>query len=179
MGANRIFQNRRLKVFVNGCLVYWVNSLFAISSILPPFIRTPVLALFFDHVGKNVLLDYGIYVKFPSLLSIGDDTSINRGCEFYSDYQSKSTISIGCNCRIAPNVRFHAAGHSIENTSYPHTGASIRVDNNVWIGAAAVILQGVTVGEGSVIAAGSVVNKDIPPNSLAGGVPAKIIRKCR
>ena len=105
-----IYKDRRVMLFLNGTYVYFVNSLFLFSNVLPPFLRTPLLSVFIGKVGRNIFLDYGIFIKFPRLLSIGDFTAINRGTEFYSDFQSRSKIVIGRNCRIAPNVRFHAAG---------------------------------------------------------------------
>lgn len=55
--------------------------------------------------------------------------------------------------------------------------APIHIGNHVWIGARATILKGVTIGDGAVVAAGAVVNKDVPPNTLVGGVPARIIKE--
>lgn len=174
-----IFSNKKLKLFVNGLYVYMVSMFFSVLNIIPAFLRNYLLKLVVLEVGKNVFFDHKVYIKFPSLLSIGSDVSINRGVEFYGEYQSQSRIRIGSNVRIAPHVMFFAGGHDISSTDYDHVGGDITVEDDVWIGAAAVILQDVVIGNGAVVAAGSVVTEDVPPNSLVGGVPAKIIRECR
>lgn len=177
--VEQIFTNNRLKRFLNGLYVYMVNSLFLILNLLPSFIRNAVLRIVIREVGSNVFFDHNIYIKFPRLLRIGSDVSINRGVEFYGDYLSGSEIVIGTNVRVAPNVSFLAAGHDITTTDYPHTGGDIVVEDDVWIGASAIILPGVIIGRGAVVAAGAVVTKDVPPNALAAGVPARVIRDCR
>ena len=81
---------------------------------------------------------------------------------------------------IAPNVSFYTVGHPIhfsDRNTYIEQAKPITVENNVWIGGNVVILGGVTIGENSVIGAGSVVTKSIPKNSLAFGNPCRVIRK--
>lgn len=103
---------------------------------------------------------------------------INRGCRFYASHYHKDVrIRIGDHVAVAPEVSFFAAGHDYRQLSLPDTAASITVGNYVWIGARSVILQGVTIGEGAVIAAGSVVTRDVPPYTVAAGVPARVIKK--
>jgi acetyltransferase-like isoleucine patch superfamily enzyme len=79
---------------------------------------------------------------------------------------------------IGPNVSIITSGHPLEPSQRRTTtiGKPIVIEKNVWIAAGAIIIGGVTVGENSVVAAGSVVTKDIPPNTLVGGNPAKVIR---
>ena len=85
-------------------------------------------------------------------------------------------IEIGNNCCISKNVTIRDSNsHYINREGYRCT-APIKICDNVWIGLGATILSGVTIGEGSVVAAGAVVNKDVPAKSLVAGVPAKIIR---
>lgn len=108
-------------------------------------------------------------------VSLGKGTFINSDVRF----GAASDISLGQNVQIGPRVSFETMNHSLE-CSYSKLRScisrSIVIEDNVWIGCGAIILQGVTVGEGSVIAAGAVVNKDIPAYTLAGGVPAKSIK---
>lgn len=79
---------------------------------------------------------------------------------------------------IGPNVSIITSGHPLEPSRRRDgvTAAPIVIERNVWIAAGATIIGGVTVGENSVVAAGAVVTKDVPPNSLVAGVPAKVIR---
>ncbi|HVW95311.1 MAG TPA: acyltransferase [Mucilaginibacter sp.] len=107
-------------------------------------------------------------------IQIGDNCFINSG----TIITARKSITIGNNCHIGNEVMmmdddFHVVGEQNATSAKE----SIVIGDKVWIAARATILQGVTIGEGAVIAAGAVVTKDIPPFVLAGGVPAKIIRK--
>lgn len=88
-----------------------------------------------------------------------------------------SSIKIGHGVAIGEGVKiWDSDGHSILNADHKMT-QPITIGNNVWIGINSTILKGVTIGDGAVIAAGSVVTKDVPPGALAGGVPAKVIKE--
>lgn len=104
---------------------------------------------------------------------IGDDVFINACCHF----QDHGGITIGDSCQIGHNVVFATLNHGLapedRGTTYP---APIVLGTNVWIGANATILPGVVIGDNAVIAAGAVVTKDVPPNVIVGGVPAKFIK---
>ena len=112
-------------------------------------------------------------------IKIGDKTRVHGTC--IHAYQS---IEIGDNCLIAANCQIiDGNGHDL---SFPNvenrinttgTSKSIVIEDSVWIGANTIVLPGVTIGRGSVISANSVVSKDIPPMVIAGGNPAKIIKK--
>jgi acetyltransferase-like isoleucine patch superfamily enzyme len=85
-------------------------------------------------------------------------------------------IAIGDNTVISENVTIRDSdNHYINNSGSPKT-KGIEIGNNVWVGINVTILKGVRINDGAVIAAGAVVNKDIPANTLAGGVPAKVIK---
>jgi maltose O-acetyltransferase len=73
-------------------------------------------------------------------------------------------------------VKFFAAGHDSQYLDLPDNSKSIEVQDHVWIGGNSTILQGVTIGEGAIVAAGSVVTKDVEPYTIVGGVPAKFIK---
>lgn len=88
---------------------------------------------------------------------------INRGCRLIAFFHHKDVeIVIGNHVAVAPEVCFLAAGHDYNRLVLPDTAASITVGDYVWIGARSIILQGVTIGEGAVVAAGSVVTRDVP-----------------
>ena len=109
-------------------------------------------------------------------IRIGDDTRLNRGCTL----TSYSEIVIGDFTIIGEFVSIRDANHGMargEPMRYqPHTTNPIRIGADVWIGRGVCILAGVTIGDGSIIGANSVVTKDVPPYSIAAGVPARVIK---
>jgi acetyltransferase-like isoleucine patch superfamily enzyme len=131
-------------------------------------------------VANPFICDYGCNIH------IGNNVTINTGCTFVDC----NTITIGNNVLIAPNVQIYTATHPIdlderltpietsEGVEYiRHTYAlPVTINDGCWIGGGVIILPGITIGKGSVIAAGSVVTKDIPNNSLAVGNPCRVIR---
>jgi acetyltransferase-like isoleucine patch superfamily enzyme len=141
-------------------------------------IRNWIFRLGLMKLGAHSPIDAKVYFKFPRLVEIGSGVSINRGVEFYPDFFGKNKISIGDNVRIAPNVRFYASGHDLDDpTMNKHVGAAITVGDGAWIGASALILPGVSIGPGAVVAAGSVVVKDVDAQTIVAGNPAKPVRK--
>lgn len=114
------------------------------------------------------------YTDFGKNITIGKNVFINTCCHF----QDQGGIFIGNGVLIGHNVTLATLNHGFavedRGTTYP---APIVIKDNVWIGASSVIVAGVTIGENSIIAAGAVVTKDIPANVVAGGVPAKVIKK--
>jgi len=108
-------------------------------------------------------------------VTIGEKTWIGPRCRFYTD--ASVTISIGENCDIAPEVAFVVGSHELGNEGR-RAGKGyckpIVIEDGCWLGARVTVLGGVTIGKGSMIGAGSLVTKDIPANSLAVGVPAKV-----
>jgi len=108
-----------------------------------------------------------------ALLEIGESTFINAAVSISAGVH----VQIGSRCEIGPGVLimdndFHTAGDpSLRPASIP-----VRIGDGVWIGARAIVLKGVTVGEGATIAAGSVVTSDVPPRTVVAGVPARVIR---
>lgn len=93
---------------------------------------------------------------------------------------SMEKIELGSGVTIGPNVCIYDHDHNLEgDKNKPFVTAPVRIGDKVWIGANAVILKGVTIGENAVVAAGAVVTKDVPPFSIVGGVPAKVLKlKC-
>lgn len=110
-------------------------------------------------------------------LSIGKNTFIGHRTMILG---GDSTITIGKNCEISSNVMISSGTHNITPLSNKIAGAgyskNITIGDGVWIGISSTILAGVRIGDMSIIAAGSVVNKDIPPYCIAGGVPCKPIK---
>ncbi|MHC4952014.1 MAG: DapH/DapD/GlmU-related protein [Planctomycetota bacterium] len=175
---NYLYHHHIPKMFVNQSYTYLLNLLHRFLNLMPGIIRNGVFRLLLGKAGKGIYIDYNVYFKFPRLIYLSDRVSINRGVQFYPDYFSKSTITIGSDVRIGPNVCFYASGHNIEKgNSFLHEGDKIVIGNNIWIGGGAIVLAGVTIGDNSVVGAGSVVSRDVPANTVVAGVPAKEIRK--
>ena len=156
----------------------WITSLlWGLLDILPPVIRRLCFHLILKKCGKAVYVDYKTYIRYPSKVSIGANTWINRGCRFLASQHFKDVeIKIGEHVAIAPECCFLAAGHDYHYRNLPDTAASITVGDYAWIGARTTVLAGACIGEGAVIGANSVVTGDIPPWSVAVGSPARVIK---
>jgi acetyltransferase-like isoleucine patch superfamily enzyme len=137
-----------------------------------------IRALFSELIGKTVderfLLIPPFYTTGGDEIRVGQNVFVNQNCTFYD----LGGLAIGDDVMIGPNVSLITSGHPLEPSQRRTAtiGKPIVIEKNVWIAAGAIVIGGVTVGENSVVAAGSVVTKDIPPNCLAGGNPARIIR---
>ena len=134
--------------------------------------------LFSELTGKKVdesfLLIPPFYTSGGDEISVGKNVFINQNCTFYD----LGGLHIADNVMIGPNVSIITAGHPIEPLQRRAVtiGNPIVIEKGVWVAAGATIIGGVTVGENSVVAAGSVVTKNVPPNTLVGGNPARVIR---
>ena len=128
--------------------------------------------------GKAVDESFGMFPPFYSdygrNITVGKDVFINSGCCF----QDQGGIEIGDGSLIGQQVVIATLNHSLDPADRQSMlPAKVVIGKNVWIGAHATILPGVTIGDNSVIGAGAVVNRNIPADSVAVGVPAKVVRK--
>jgi acetyltransferase-like isoleucine patch superfamily enzyme len=136
-----------------------------------------VRLLFSELTGKPVDESFGLFPPFYSdcgkNITVGKNVFINSGCRF----QDQGGITIGDGALIGHNAVLATLNHdfSPENRADMHP-APIVIGKNVWLGASVTILPGITVNDGAVIAAGAVVTKDVPSNTVVGGVPAKYIK---
>jgi acetyltransferase-like isoleucine patch superfamily enzyme len=137
-----------------------------------------IRAVFSELTGQD--LDDSFFLAPPFFttggkgIRVGRNVFINQNCTFYD----LGGLKISDDVMIGPNVSLITSSHPLEPSSRRDgvIAKPIIIERNVWIAAGATIIGGVTVGENSVIAAGSVVTTDIPANSLAGGNPARVIR---
>jgi acetyltransferase-like isoleucine patch superfamily enzyme len=111
-------------------------------------------------------------------LRVGDNSSIGP----YSYIGCSGYIEIGDNVMMSPRVSIYSENHNFSDTDQPMnqqgvTRSFVKIEDDCWIAANSIILAGVTVGKGSVVAAGAVVTKDVPPFSIVAGNPAEIIKK--
>jgi acetyltransferase-like isoleucine patch superfamily enzyme len=157
------------------------------------------------HLGRHVYLDHGVYLHAcPQGIFIGDETFVMHTSVLHVyNFRGlpQSGIWVGRNCFVgecclirgqggvhigdavlmAPRVQVLAVNHLFDDPSRPVmyqgiTAQGIVVEDGAWIGAGAILLDGVTVGTGAVIGAGAVVTRDVPPHTLAVGVPARVVR---
>ncbi len=149
--------------------------------------RKRMLGELFGSVGSNVSIGTDFICDFGDNIHIGNNVSINHRCLFVDS----NRITIGDNVLIAPGVQINTSTHPVvleERLTKDWTPESgeyfcrtralpVTIGNGCWIGAGAIILAGVTIGDGVVVAAGAVVTKDIEPNTIVGGVPAKVIKE--
>ncbi|MCG7333620.1 MULTISPECIES: DapH/DapD/GlmU-related protein [Staphylococcaceae] len=137
-----------------------------------------VRELFSQLIDKRVDDTFALFPPFYTdcgkNINVGKNVFINSGCRF----QDQGGITIGDGALIGHNAVLATLNHDIDpqkrSTMHP---APITIGKDVWIGANVTVVPGVDIGDGAVIAAGAVVTQNVPPNVIAGGVPAKVLKK--
>jgi maltose O-acetyltransferase len=145
-----------------------------VNACLPGRLRPAGLRCLGVRVGHRVTLGRGLLLLSRDL-TIGDRVFINVGVII----DNKASVVIGDDVAIGPGVLITAAGHDMSNPARRQgtvRAVPVRIERGSWIGARAVILPGVTIGEGAVVAAGAVVTRDCKPHTLYTGVPAREAR---
>lgn len=144
-------------------------------------IRMIALKPLFKRHGRNFNFDpNGIYSYHT--IEVGNDVFIGPGATLSA---SESGIIFGNKIMLGPNVTMMGGDHNVAEIGRymydvvekrPENDICIVIEDDVWIGSGATILKGVTLGEGSIIAAGAIVNKNVPSYSIVGGIPAKVLK---
>lgn len=147
--------------------------------------RTAILHELLGGMGENVAIDTLFHCDYGKNIFFGNDVIVNMNCTFVDN----KPIRIGDRVLIASNVQIYTSSHPVlpqerlvpdwrkRRTTFFRTYAhAVEIENNVWIGGGCILLPGVTIGENSVIGAGSVVNRPIPSTCVAVGNPCRVIR---
>lgn len=134
-------------------------------------------SVFSELIGKKVddtfFMIPPFYSDFGENINIGKNVFVNHACTF----MDRGGITLEDNVLIGPKVNLITTNHSINPSERRATiSQSIIIKKGAWIGVGATILPGVTIGENSIVAAGAVVSKDVPDNTIVGGIPAKFIK---
>ncbi|NGP28674.1 acyltransferase [Rhodococcus aetherivorans] len=142
-----------------------------------PIVPRPARWLLLRAIGMDIersIISSGVWFG-SRRVSIGTGTFVNYGCRF----NTSARIKIGRNCDIGMDVLFVTSTHDIGRTNRRAgrpIAKSISIGNGVWIGARSVLLPGVVIGDGSIVAAGAVVTANVPANTVVAGVPARPMR---
>lgn len=188
LGIFKLFLLRvnRLILVIRLKLRYSVGSITGVDTILP--ILTPgalhyTLVKFGAKIDKTTTILSGLIIDNAitndySNLKIGEHTYIGRGCFFdlVEPIIIKDNVAVSAKCMFLTHAD---PGERPLMEYFPRKTGKIIIENGCWLGAGAIVLPGVTVGECSVIGAGAVVTEDIPPYTVASGVPAKIVRRLK
>ena len=147
--------------------------------------KKKILKQLLGGFGENLWITAPFYVDYGCHIYLGDNCEINMNCTFVDN----KTIRIGDRVLIASNVQIYTSSHPVlpqerfvpdwrerQTTFFRTYARPIEIESNVWIGGGCILLPGVTIGKNSVIGAGSVVTRPIPPNCVAVGNPCRVIR---
>lgn len=165
----------RLYFFIKSIKYYLANHLIASCPIeaVRNFFYKKILKI---NIGRKSHVSMGIFVtgfERGPIIRIGENTVINRNC--YLD--GRMGIDIGNRVNVSFGTTILTLQHDCHDPSFPAIGGLVKIKDYVWIGANVTILPSITIGEGAVVAAGAVVTKNVPPYTIVGGVPARIIGK--
>ena len=140
------------------------------------YVRNALVRGFADNVDKTANIERGADITSPHI-SLGARSGIGIDCWV------QGPLTIGSDVMMGPQCRIYTRNHANADTTRPmlsqgfEPARHVTIEDDVWIGARVMIMPGTTVGRSSIIAAGAVVTKDVPPHSVVGGVPARVIRR--
>jgi maltose O-acetyltransferase len=142
---------------------------------LPNRLRAAACRRIFAHTGADVDIRSGVYFGRGNRISLGDRSGLGKNVMLGQD----AAVTIGNDVMVGPDVIVYTANHRFDGPGPIREQGSdfspVTIGDDVWIGARVIILAGVTIGHGAVVAAGAVVTKDIAPRTVVGGVPAREI----
>ena len=122
--------------------------------------------------GKNTYICRKVEILYPRGLDLSERVAVGWNVEL----DARGGINISHDTNISSHVKLITGSHDVDDPNFTAEFEAIKIGHHCWIGTGATILKGVTIGDGSIVASGAVVTKDIPPNEVWGGVPARFIR---
>jgi len=155
-------KSRRLLLYLFN---HWINSIPVHSFRIWCYRR-------FFSIGKGSTILMGCRIRDLSNIEVGELTTINQDCLLDG---RDAVLRIGSNCDIAPEVMIWTLEHDLNDPEFRTKAGSVIIEDYVWIASRAIVLPGVRIGRGAVVAAGAVVAKDVEEYTIVGGVPAKKI----
>ncbi|WP_409290873.1 sugar O-acetyltransferase [Peribacillus sp. SCS-37] len=138
--------------------------------------RTSLLKQLFGATGENIYIEPDFRCDYGSNIYAGENFYANFNCVILDVCE----VRFGDNCLLAPGVHIYTAAHPIdaaERVSGLEYGRPVTIGSNVWLGGGCIINPGITIGDNAVVASGAVVTKDVPPNTVVGGNPARILKQ--
>ena len=172
--TKRVATERIKRSSLYKCLKIFLTE-YCLNSILPHIpifcIRNAMYRFIGIKVGLGSVIDRKVYIMAPRRLKIGDHSHINHN----SLIDARGGLTIGNSVSLSHNVSIVTGGHEVNASDFHGRYCPISIEDYVWVGVGATILQGTTIGRGAVICAGAVVTHDVAPYEIVGGVPAKKI----
>ncbi len=141
-----------------------------------PTERLAVLRQLLGGIGQHSIIEPPFYCTYGRNTWIGDHVYLNFSCTILDNNE----VRIGHHVMVGPNVQIYTAAHSLEPIARAEgweVARPITIEDNVWLGGGVILLPGVTVGRNAVVGAGAVVSRSVPPNTVAAGNPARVIRE--
>ena len=136
------------------------------------WLRNSITRLFLKNCGQGNQFLMGLEMRNPRQISIGNHNIINGRIMLDG---RKGKLTIGNNVNISTEAQIWTLEHDAHDPNFRDKGGDVVIEDYAWIGSRVMILPGVTIGRGAVVAAGSIVRKDVAPMQIVGGIPAKVI----
>jgi len=165
-------------IITQNCLYPYLRGFvleFMVNSICPHIhiwnIRKILLRMTNLKIGKGSFIMRQVYIMSANKLQIGQYSHVNRGCLL----DARGGLTMGDNVSVSHNVQLLSGGHDAQSSNFIGQFRPIKIEDYAWLGAGCIILQGVHIGKGAVVAAGAVVTHDVEDYAIVGGIPARKI----
>jgi acetyltransferase-like isoleucine patch superfamily enzyme len=159
-----------LRILAGGCAAFFYNAM--LSRMPSRRLRRAYLRHYLGALGAGASMQMGCRLLNGRKIFLGERTVVNFGCLLDGRVY---TIRTGSDVSVGPEAAILTLGHDPHSSDFGDKGGDVIIGNNVWIAFRAVILPGVEIGEGAVVAAGAVVTRNVAPFTIVAGIPAKVV----